>query len=322
VSNQIVVAGALISGSLLLVAQRARPPELAGLWELPGGKVAAGESDETALARELHEELGVDVAVGPRLGADVALNATTTLRAYRVTQTGGALRRNDHSALRWVSADELDGLAWVPADRAWVGELASALQSGVTVRPAVESDRAAIASAIVEAYRDEFARLSRNVERLTAALTPAIEVSRFFVADRDGDVVGTVACTDRTGRAIRVTAADWRRHLGNMRGALAARILAPQWMSHLDYPPGTGYIEFVAVTERARRRGIATKLVEGVIAQASYTDFELEVTDVNTPARECYRKIGFVDARRRKEKVARIKGFRERIYMRYPGQTQ
>jgi 8-oxo-dGTP diphosphatase len=322
VSNQIVVAGALISGSLLLVAQRARPPELAGLWELPGGKVTAGESDETALARELHEELGVDVTVGPRLGADVALNATTTLRAYRVTQTGGALHPNDHSALRWVSADELDGLAWVPADRAWVGELASALQSGVTVRPAVESDRAAIASIIVEAYRDEFARLSRNVERLTAALTPAIEVSRFFVADRDGDVVGTVACTDRAGRAMRVTAADWRRHLGNMRGALAARILAPQWMSQLDYPPGTGYIEFVAVTERARRRGIATKLVEGVIAQASYTDFELEVTDVNTPARECYRKIGFVDVKRRKEKFARIKGFRERIYMRYPGQTQ
>jgi 8-oxo-dGTP diphosphatase len=127
VSNQIVVAGALISNSLLLVAQRARPPELAGLWELPGGKVAAGESDETALVRELHEELGVDVTVGPRLGADVALNATTTLRAYRVTQTSGALHPNDHSALRWLSADELDGLAWVPADRAWIGELKQAL---------------------------------------------------------------------------------------------------------------------------------------------------------------------------------------------------
>jgi 8-oxo-dGTP diphosphatase len=125
--NQIVVAGALISGPLLLVAQRARPPELAGLWELPGGKVAAGESDATALARELHEELGVDVTVGPRIGADVPLNATTTLRAYLVTQTGGQLHPNDHRALRWVTVDELDSLAWVPADRAWVGELKQAL---------------------------------------------------------------------------------------------------------------------------------------------------------------------------------------------------
>ena len=126
-SNQIVVAGALISGSLLLVAQRARPPELAGLWELPGGKVAAGESDAAALARELLEELGVVVTVGQRIGADVGLTDTMTLRAYRVTQTGGALHPNDHRALRWVGADELDDLPWVPADRAWLGQLRSAL---------------------------------------------------------------------------------------------------------------------------------------------------------------------------------------------------
>jgi 8-oxo-dGTP diphosphatase len=317
VSNQIVVAGALISGPLLLVAQRARPQELAGLWELPGGKVAAGESDAAALARELHEELGVDVTVGPRIGADVALNATTTLRAYRVTQTGGALHPNDHRALRWVSADELDDLPWVPADRAWVGDLTSALQSGVTVRPALESDRAGIAAVIVDAYRNEFSTLSRNVDKLTAALTPGVEVDRFFVADRSGDIIGTIACTDHAGRAMRVIATDWRRHLGAVRGTLAARILASPWMSRLDYPPTTGYIEFVAVAERGRRQGIATKLVEGVIAQTPFAEFELEVTDANAPARDCYRKIGFVDVRRKTEKFARIKGFRERIYMRY-----
>jgi 8-oxo-dGTP diphosphatase len=127
--NQIVVAGALIAGGALLAAQRERPPELAGLWELPGGKVAPGESDADGLARELHEELGVEVAVGEQLGADVALNQTTTLRAYRVTQIAGVLRANDHRALRWVTADELESLPWVPADRAWLGDLARALDS-------------------------------------------------------------------------------------------------------------------------------------------------------------------------------------------------
>jgi 8-oxo-dGTP diphosphatase len=125
--NQIVVAGALIAQAALLVAQRERPPELAGLWELPGGKVAPGESDAAGLARELHEELGVMVAVGERLGDDVALTATMTLRAFRVTQTGGTLRPNDHRALRWVTVDELESLAWVPADRAWLGDLVRAL---------------------------------------------------------------------------------------------------------------------------------------------------------------------------------------------------
>jgi 8-oxo-dGTP diphosphatase len=319
VSNQIVVAGALVSGSLLLVAQRARPPELAGLWELPGGKVAAGESDAAALARELHEELGVDVTVGPRIGADIALTDAMTLRAYRVAQTGGALHPNDHRALRWVSADELDDLPWVPADRAWVGELTRLLRNGVTVRPAVEADRAAVASVVVEAYRHEFSMLSRDMDKITAALTPAIEVARFFVADRGGDILGAIACTDHTGRAMCVRTSDWRHHLGAVRGALAARILARQWMSQLDLPAATGYIEFAAVAERGRRQGIATQLVEGVITQTPYTDYELEVTDVNTAARDCYRKIGFADLKRVNERFGRFKGFNARIYMRYPG---
>jgi 8-oxo-dGTP diphosphatase len=127
VPNQIVVAGALIVGPNLLVAQRDRPPELAGLWELPGGKAAPGESDAAALARELDEELGVQVSVGARLGADVALGGSTILRAFLVTQVGGSVSAHDHRALRWVTAEELDGLDWVPADRAWLPDLAAAL---------------------------------------------------------------------------------------------------------------------------------------------------------------------------------------------------
>ncbi|ANW66266.1 DNA mismatch repair protein MutT [Mycobacterium sp. djl-10] len=126
-SPQIVVAGALISERRLLVAQRARPPELAGLWELPGGKAAPGESDADALIRELREELGVDVEVGEQLGSDVPLTATMTLRAYRVRQIGGTVVALDHRSLRWVSQAELDALAWVPADTAWLPDLIAAL---------------------------------------------------------------------------------------------------------------------------------------------------------------------------------------------------
>lgn len=122
-----MVAGALIAQSRLLVAQRERPPELAGLWELPGGKVAPGENDADALARELREELGIDVAVGARIGEDIALSPTTSLRAYLVTHTGGQLQAIDHRALKWVAAHELDDLPWVPADRVWLGALGRAL---------------------------------------------------------------------------------------------------------------------------------------------------------------------------------------------------
>ena len=129
--TQIVVAGAVISGSTVLVAQRVRPPELAGRWELPGGKVAPGETERAALARELTEELGLatgDIAVGDRLGHDIPLNGTTTLRAYRVRLIRGEPRPHDHQALRWVTAAGLHEVDWVPADRGWLPDLAQALE--------------------------------------------------------------------------------------------------------------------------------------------------------------------------------------------------
>ncbi len=120
------MAGALIADGALLVAQRSRPPELAGLWELPGGKVASGESEPEALARELHEELGVQVQVGGRIGGDVP-SGPVILRAYLVTLTGGELHPHDHTALRWVRCVDLDDLPWVPADRAWLADLRALL---------------------------------------------------------------------------------------------------------------------------------------------------------------------------------------------------
>lgn len=136
-----VVAGALVRTRTsdpagcreLLLAQRSYPPELAGLWELPGGKVAPGESHEAALQRELIEELAVRVDVGHRLAATVPLRDDLQLVAYWAEPRGGEPRAVEHRALTWVDADQLAELvargAMVPADVAWVPELVSGLRA-------------------------------------------------------------------------------------------------------------------------------------------------------------------------------------------------
>lgn len=122
-----VVAGALIVDGTVLLAQRAHPPALRGLWELPGGKVDRGEQLAEALRRELAEELGVTVEVGAVIEPDIALGAGRVLRAFQVVLVAGEPRPHEHLAVRWVGPGELQGAAWVPHDRAWIPALTALL---------------------------------------------------------------------------------------------------------------------------------------------------------------------------------------------------
>lgn len=100
----------------VLASRRTEPPHLAGLWEFPGGKVDAGEDDAQALHRELREELQVEVELGDRLGPEVPIGETAVLRVYTARLTAGEPALVDHDEHRWLSADELLDVAWIPVD--------------------------------------------------------------------------------------------------------------------------------------------------------------------------------------------------------------
>jgi 8-oxo-dGTP diphosphatase len=124
-----VVGAALIRDGRVLASRRTEPPRLAGLWEFPGGKVEDGESDEQALVRELREELGVEAAIGERLGGDLPIGETAVLRVYVCRIVAGEPALVDHDEHRWLSADELDDVPWIPVDLPLVGELRRLLSS-------------------------------------------------------------------------------------------------------------------------------------------------------------------------------------------------
>jgi 8-oxo-dGTP diphosphatase len=122
---QIIVGAAIITAGRVLACARADPPEMAGQWEFPGGKVEAGEDDATALARECLEELAVRVDVGVRVGADVPLgNGSAVLRVYAARLIDGDRPRLlEHLELRWLAAHELADVPWLPADAPIVAAL-------------------------------------------------------------------------------------------------------------------------------------------------------------------------------------------------------
>src|SRR3954469_9897287 len=81
----VVVGAAILDGDRLLAARRNEPPALAGGWELPGGKVEPGEDDCSALVRECREELGVEIALGERVGDDWPMPGDHLLRVWIAT---------------------------------------------------------------------------------------------------------------------------------------------------------------------------------------------------------------------------------------------
>lgn len=121
-----VVAAVIAHDDTFLVTQRPHGTHLEGLWEFPGGKVDGRETHAAALKREIREELGAEIDVGP-LVCDVAHEypeRTVRLFFYRCwlkNQPSPQLGQ----VMRWVARDELPSLGFPPADEELIRQLSA-----------------------------------------------------------------------------------------------------------------------------------------------------------------------------------------------------
>ena len=98
-------------------------------WEFPGGKMEAGETGEQALKREIREELNADIRV-EKLLRTIEWDYPEfhlTMHCFLCALDGEAPHLNEHEAARWLSADELASVHWLPADYGLLPKLAEHL---------------------------------------------------------------------------------------------------------------------------------------------------------------------------------------------------
>lgn len=112
------VAAAIIRNKDRIFATQRGYGEFKDGWEFPGGKIEEGETPKQALLREIEEELNTRIAVGERV-ACVEYDYPSfhlSMECYWAEVISGELELKEHEAAKWLTKEELDSVAWLPAD--------------------------------------------------------------------------------------------------------------------------------------------------------------------------------------------------------------
>jgi 8-oxo-dGTP diphosphatase len=130
----LVAACALLNrAGEVLIAKRPLSRPLAGLWELPGGKIEAGEEPEEALVRELSEELGIAIAMADLQPLTFASHAYPDFHllmpVYLCRSWQGSVAALEGQELAWVKPDDLPRYDMPPADEPLKFGLGAALRA-------------------------------------------------------------------------------------------------------------------------------------------------------------------------------------------------
>lgn len=110
--------------------------------------------------------------------------------------------------------------------------------------------------------KKDFDVLCKNTHTIATTISTGIQISKFYVAESENEVVGVVAISDCNGRAAATDIASYKENFGFIKRNIANLVLKEKFELLLNYPPTTGYIEFVAVRNTYQRKGIAASMLK------------------------------------------------------------
>ena len=106
------------NGEPIIFATQRGYGEFKGGWEVPGGKIEAGETPQEALKREIMEELDTEISVG-ELIETIEYDYPTfhlSMDCFWCEIVKGDLVLKEHEAAKWLKKEQLDDVEWLPAD--------------------------------------------------------------------------------------------------------------------------------------------------------------------------------------------------------------
>ena len=183
----LVAAAAVVRDGRVLATRRTHPADVAGRWELPGGKVEPDESVADAVVREVREELGCSVVYLRALSGRAFIKPGYQLTTHLVRLASGEPMPREHDAVRWLAPEELDEVDWLPADRPFLPDIGALLSDGSRL------EGGNVGGAV---------RIGPTVRRPIGAWTPAVHALLGSLRARGLTEVPQVLGVDARGREV------------------------------------------------------------------------------------------------------------------------
>jgi ribosomal protein S18 acetylase RimI-like enzyme len=186
-----------------------------------------------------------------------------------------------------------------------------------------EGAREKISEVFLDGFYGDLKVFSKDKARLARALAHMFRLEYFYAAVIDGEIAGIAALAGMSGYCVRPRLKELARHLGPLRGLFASlglRVFGrdPKYPPQAGADGGTASVEFVATSEKHRKKGAAAAILSHLHCLPGCSGYILEVKDTNAPALALYEKMGYRETHREKFRWAKFADFNWLVYMMRP----